>query len=373
MKSTLQDRTRRLLGGFGALESTGAAETISRPKLESILDQTILVECGARLSDVERRALSIRILGNAESALGRTGNNLSDEQLSSLEVIVRVIGRPAFRFYNGQLPHPSTFGKGNEQWTTLISSVRSGIVSVAGAVGVLTRDTHQPPFVGTAWRLGLKAVVTNRHVLRALVVNPAAPFDQWRLASGIRVDFAFTSVTLGPRSFAVDGIIHCAADEPTDLAILRIDPNGGPVPVAPGLQWNLAALGTSATSAAGTTFSGQEVYVVGHPWRDAPSTEVEQVFGSADGRKRCSLGFVTGVSDGATEMQHDCSTLGGNSGSCVVLLRTNEVVGMHFGGIDDGMGSGSGSGTANLALTLSGMFVDPAAEVFRNAMEDRTR
>jgi V8-like Glu-specific endopeptidase len=30
--------------------------------------------------------------------------------------------------------------------------------------------------------------------------------------------------------------------------------------------------------------------------------------------------------------RHDCSTLGGNSGSCVVDLNTHRVLGLHFGG-----------------------------------------
>jgi V8-like Glu-specific endopeptidase len=31
-------------------------------------------------------------------------------------------------------------------------------------------------------------------------------------------------------------------------------------------------------------------------------------------------------------LSHDCSTLGGNSGSCIVDLSTNSVVGLHFEG-----------------------------------------
>ena len=30
--------------------------------------------------------------------------------------------------------------------------------------------------------------------------------------------------------------------------------------------------------------------------------------------------------------KHDCSTLGGNSGSSVIDLETNQVIGLHFGG-----------------------------------------
>lgn len=33
---------------------------------------------------------------------------------------------------------------------------------------------------------------------------------------------------------------------------------------------------------------------------------------------------------GGTFLKHDCSTLGGNAGSCVVDLETNQVTGLHF-------------------------------------------
>ena len=51
--------------------------------------------------------------------------------------------------------------------------------------------------------------------------------------------------------------------------------------------------------------------------------------------------------------QHDCSTLGGNSGSCVVDLDSEQVIGLHFQGtyLD-----------ANWAVTLAKLATDPLIE-----------
>ena len=48
--------------------------------------------------------------------------------------------------------------------------------------------------------------------------------------------------------------------------------------------------------------------------------------------KRLQPGQHDRVLDGASALEHDCSTLGGNSGSPLVDLETNLVIGLHFGG-----------------------------------------
>ncbi len=46
--------------------------------------------------------------------------------------------------------------------------------------------------------------------------------------------------------------------------------------------------------------------------------------------KRLSPGVVTESTPNL--LKHDCSTLGGNSGSVMINLATGEAVGLHFGG-----------------------------------------
>ena len=65
---------------------------------------------------------------------------------------------------------------------------------------------------------------------------------------------------------------------------------------------------------------------------------MERIFEKVYGVKRLQPGMIRGVTDlESIEYEkicllHDCSTLGGNSGSCVVDLDTNKIIGLHFDG-----------------------------------------
>ena len=66
--------------------------------------------------------------------------------------------------------------------------------------------------------------------------------------------------------------------------------------------------------------------------------------------KRLQPGKAVAYSTEYSAVQHDCSTLGGNSGSPVVDLETNEVIGLHFGGR---------YGVGNYAVPLWALAEDP--------------
>ena len=79
---------------------------------------------------------------------------------------------------------------------------------------------------------------------------------------------------------------------------------------------------------------GEIAIVVGYPARDpdVPDQElVRQVFGDVYDKKRLAPGEILKVTD--SEIEHDCSTLGGNSGSAVISLATGEALGLHFAGL----------------------------------------
>ena len=59
---------------------------------------------------------------------------------------------------------------------------------------------------------------------------------------------------------------------------------------------------------------------------------MRQIFSDIYDVKRLQPGVITSWADGADIFIHDCSTLGGNSGSPVLDLETHLVVGLHFGG-----------------------------------------
>ena len=73
--------------------------------------------------------------------------------------------------------------------------------------------------------------------------------------------------------------------------------------------------------------------MIGYPARDSrvPDAQLMQsIFGDVYDKKRLAPGQVTEAQPDV--LLHDCSTLGGNSGSVVLDLATGEAVGLHFAG-----------------------------------------
>jgi hypothetical protein len=79
----------------------------------------------------------------------------------------------------------------------------------------------------------------------------------------------------------------------------------------------------------------RDVYVVGYPAWDGFRNDPEpmrKIFSNIFDVKRLQPGKITALEAETKGFMHDCSTLGGNSGSCVIDLETNQVVGLHYGG-----------------------------------------
>ena len=107
-----------------------------------------------------------------------------------------------------------------------------------------------------------------------------------------------------------------------DVAFLRVNRVSRGTPMPPPIP-----LSASASP-------GEIAITIGYPARDpdVPDQElVRQVFGDVYDKKRLAPGEILKVTD--SEIEHDCSTLGGNSGSAVVSLATGEALGLHFAGL----------------------------------------
>jgi len=114
-----------------------------------------------------------------------------------------------------------------------------------------------------------------------------------------------------------------------DIALLRVDalPAGvSPLPLA---------------GAAPASLAGGIATIVGYPSYDPYESFVDQanIFRAIFDRKRFQPGRLNGRTDvssfGRTvsAIAHDCSTLGGNSGSALISAEPVHVVGIHFSGI----------------------------------------
>jgi hypothetical protein len=83
----------------------------------------------------------------------------------------------------------------------------------------------------------------------------------------------------------------------------------------------------------GTVSQDDFVVAIGYPARDGRVPDqnlVKEIFGDVYDKKRLAPGQIINVFGG--DLQHDCSTLGGNSGSVILNYQTGQAVGLHYSG-----------------------------------------
>jgi hypothetical protein len=367
---------RTLLATGGLLEATGAGEQISHEQLEEALTSRIEMNAasGQLPPSLTAKVAAANALANAERALKKTAggaspSNLTDIEVASLEAIIEVTGRPSMRYRDGHVQMPPTALGENDRWRVLIAIARLEIDEASASVGRIsvTSNAGLVEHKGTGWCAAGGLIVTNRHVARKLVRNPDERPSSWTIDVSKQpfIEFATTDQATDSQRFAVSEVAYCAEEEELDVALLGLSPGASSLPPPLTLDWKPETLGRETAGAAGESprFTGRQVYVVGHPYRRLDSELTAAVFGAADGGKRWSPGIVIGLNPTKPLLEHDCSTLGGNSGSCVLSADWNAVVGIHVGGVN--VNEATGRGSANLALTFARMGTHRAANILR--------
>lgn len=242
------------------------------------------------------------------------------------ETIVRPNARPVLTVRDNRAT-VEFLGPESEVWATRIQAAQSILDRVIPAVGRVEVNNN-PDFnwVGTAWLVADEIIVTNRHVAREFGRRGTGGFS-FRVGTNggpmtSRIDFLEEFQGLNSLEYSVDSILYIATSDEPDVAFLRVRRAVGgralPQPIV------------LAESINGDDF----VATVGYPARDSrvPDQDlVQRIFGDVYDKKRLAPGQLIEV--GSDEIEHDCSTLGGNSGAPVVSLRTGESVGLHFSGL----------------------------------------
>jgi hypothetical protein len=334
-----------------ARESAAAGQTVPADRLRTALAAAIspvdTAPDGAALTAADRAisdaTAAVRAVQEAKTAV-----RISDEQRSSLEAIVYVTGRPAMWYFDGRVQPPSGDAAANQHWITMLGLERDDInkrSQSVGRVGLVAARGVVP--LGTGWRVAKDLVVTNRHVAARLMANAGDPVSAWTIGAEVQaiVEFGCTDRSADRQDTRVTEFVYCRESQNLDLALLRIATDRA-VPEPLPLEWRIDMLGKASDG----HFMGRDVYVVGHPYDDTSTGPAARVFVRADGLKRCSPGKVRSLAGSGPEFEHDCSTLSGNSGSCVFTADTHKVVGLHVGGRPADFQTGLAS--ANVALAL---------------------
>ena len=314
-----------------------------RAQLESFrrLEQRMRAGDFDRARDAIRRGAPIlREMGidatRASEALDTPPNQLESMlgmPSSALEAIVLSTNRPPLLIQNDQVvDKDSLIGP----FPVGIDSKVVRVEPLLPSVGRIEFVNHDFAWGGTGWVMEEDGpehllIATNRHVARMVAQRTyrgdgVFMFSPANIPYGAKIDFV-NEVDAPPdlhRILKIERFTYLADDAAADIAIARVP--------RPGRD---AGFGVHLLPRAVTDGGDQElVAVVGYPAEDPfrnDPTDMQRYFKGLFDVKRFSPGYLRNQG-GATVLGHDCTTLGGNSGSPVISLESGLAVGLHFAG-----------------------------------------
>lgn len=289
---TIKQETRQLVGaGVGAESLLGENESV----LESLQLETVLEKPVDQL-----------------------------DQFGLLEAIILSTGRPPLLIKDGIWEKPR-----NPEIADRLEKARTCLENAIPKVGRVELLNSHLSYVGTGWMIDEDIMITNRHVAATFAMKDGETIVMRRNPFGmeleVQVDFNEEFESPNP-PFVVDmeEVLHIEDDRPgnPDLALIRVKR----VPDLPE-PIELSPLAVRFDD---------EVAVIGYPARDSSRNDpflMAELFNNIYEVKRLSPGRISGVRSDRLIMTHDCTTLGGNSGSVVVNLEDGKAAGLHFAGI----------------------------------------
>ena len=302
---------------------------IERFKGDGELYEEVKAKLDAGAEDLLNAALSRGArISEAPLTTAATADIVASPRLRRIqESIARAQFRPVFVIRDNHLT-ADFVGPGSEVWKGRLMQRQNVIDKVIPCVGRVEVDNNAIyQWAGTGWLVDSDVIVTNRHVASIFSQNREGFAFKIGYPSGqqsARIDFLEEFQRTEALELAVESVLWMAEDRESepDVAFLRIKRVSGGSPLPPPIP-----LAASASP-------GDIAITIGYPARDpdVPDQElVRQVFGDVYDKKRLAPGEILKVTDG--EVEHDCSTLGGNSGSAVIRLATGEALGLHFAGL----------------------------------------
>ncbi len=255
------------------------------------------------------------------------GEDVDDEQRFVLEAIVLPYHRPVVDVVGDYLKTSQL----TSTWAKLgTEALRPWITQRVRSVGrINVPSLPSLPYAGTGFIVGDGLLMTNRHVASIFALGLGNRQLQFQAGQRAAIDFYHENGQATSDSLTVEKVVMI---HPWwDMALLKVS----------GLPANREPLELSVEDPA--TMLDREVVVIGYPGYDPnPDEEFQRVqnriFRSTYYVKRLQPGLFKAREQAESyermveAVTHDCSTLGGNSGSAVIDVQTGHVVGLHFAG-----------------------------------------
>jgi len=278
-----------------------------------------IIESGNNLPIAKRLGISHKAITKA-----MTGPRA---ELPLAEAMIRLHLRPALLIRNNKIETPDS-AEMRKRLIPYFPKLESRIPSI----GRIDFKKLGKRFGGTGWMITEDILVTNRHVAKLFAEKKGKVLVFRKNAIGETVEafIDFKEEYVGPNiaapqfEVAIEKVLYMTEENPSqpDIAFVKIKrhpqlPN--PIPVS---DKSLS--------------ENQFISVIGYPAYDPDgiisSSAASKVFGGIYEVKRCSPGEVMQYDKDSWYFFHDCTTLGGNSGSSVIDNATGLSVGLHFQG-----------------------------------------
>jgi len=251
--------------------------------------------------------------------------------ITQAEQIVIKFGRPVLTVKDNSFDTAAlTANEASRWWQARLDEARPRIEKNIPAVGRINlRNDPTYTWVGTGWLVGPDVVVTNRHVAEVFATKNSdgsyslrRNFRKQQILPSIDFRMEFESDALN--EFPIEAVLHIEEPGGPDVALLRLTTAGASAK---------AQLADPVSLSPEAPASRMQVGVIGYPGQNSQIPDpdvVRNIFGDIYDVKRLAPGAVMRADD--TVIEHDASTLGGNSGSLVFSLETGKAVGLHFAG-----------------------------------------
>lgn len=209
-------------------------------------------------------------------------------------------------------------------WSARLKTARPILDHAIRTVGRIELTGFSYEWVGAGWLVAENILVTNRHVAEVFVERVGEEFAFRNGADGpiaATIDFRREFDDLNTLLFRVMKVLHVENRPGPDVAFLEIDVHAGnarlPTPI----------------ELATTIFPDQAVATIGYLTFDSRAKDrqlMEQIYGNVHDRKTLAPGFLTRLEE--TQLCHDCTVPGTNSGALVVDLESGQAIGLHTSG-----------------------------------------
>ncbi len=232
------------------------------------------------------------------------------------------------------LTNASEYYEGGLEARTLVEELRTARGKLQPMLPLVGRiDVENFPnmdYVGTGWFLAENIVITNRHVAELVArwdgrryVIRAGVAGQPLVPTWCSTHEGNDSANPPSRSFRIEEVLYIEPTAGPDLAFVRVSRRAdGTQPVC---------IPLAETNLKEDEFACVVGYPARAPARIIPDQELMQkLYRDRYDIKRAAPGYGAGEHGKTTT--HDCTTLGGNSGS-VLLNAAGQAAGLHFAGL----------------------------------------